>query len=154
MISMGEQKSKIFTLKVTVNQEKNVASMLETAIIHKNIDIFSILAPEPLKGYIFIEAEDVGAVEEAIQGIHNIRGILEGEVDLDEIEHFLEAKPTVTGIEKGDIVEIIGGAFKGEKAKVVRVDESKEELTVELLNAAVPIPITVKGDYVRMIEKR
>jgi len=154
VISMDEQKSKIFTLKVTVNQEKNVASMLETAIIHKNTDIFSILAPEPLKGYIFIEAEDVGAVEEAIQGIHNIRGLLEGEVALDEIEHFLEAKPTVTGIEKGDIVEIIGGAFKGEKAKVVRVDESKEELTVELLNAAVPIPITVKGDYVRMIEKR
>ncbi len=151
---MEERASKIFTVKVTVNQEKNVASMMEAAIKNKGIKVFSILAPEPLKGYIFLEAEDIGAVEEAVEGIHNVRGILEGEVALDEIEHFLEAKPTVTGIEKGDIVEIIGGAFKGEKAKVVRVDESKEELTVELLSAAVPIPITVKGDYVRMIEKR
>ncbi|MEA1994123.1 MAG: transcription elongation factor Spt5 [Euryarchaeota archaeon] len=151
---MDERDSKVFTVKVTINQEKNVASMMEGAVKHKGIKVFSILAPAPLKGYIFLEADDVGAVEEAIQGIHNVRGILDGEVQLNEIEHFLEAKPTVTGIEKDDIIEIIGGAFKGEQAKVIRVDESKEELTVELLSAAVPIPITVKGDYVRMIKKR
>ena len=42
-----------------------------------------------------------------------------------------------------------------QKEVLVRsVDKGKEELTVELLEAMVPIPVTVKGDYVRIIEKK
>ena len=41
---------------------------------------------------------------------------------------------------------VIGSTFKGEKAKVLRVDKQKEEVIVELLEAAVPIPITLKMD--------
>ena len=51
------------------------------------------------------------------------------------------------------IVEIISEPFKKEKAKVVRVDRSKEEVVVELLEATVPIPITVKLDNVRVIRR-
>jgi transcriptional antiterminator NusG len=43
--------------------------------------------------------------------------------------------------------------FKREKAKVVRVDKTKEEVIVELLEAAVPIPITVKLDNVKVIRR-
>jgi transcription antitermination factor NusG len=35
----------------------------------------------------------------------------------------------------------------------VRVDEAKEEVTVEFLDVAVPIPTTVSIDNVRLIEK-
>ena len=49
--------------------------------------------------------------------------------------------------------EIISGPFKGEKARVRRIDESKEEVTVELIEAMIPIPITVRGDHVRVLEK-
>ena len=44
------------------------------------------------------------------------------------------------------------GPFKNEKGKVTRVDEAKEEITIELLEAAIPIPITVPIDSVRVIE--
>jgi transcriptional antiterminator NusG len=144
----------IYALKVTLNQERNVARMLESKIHSRNIDVKSILAPEVLKGYLFIEAEDKGPVEEAIEGLRHVRSILEGEIDFSEIEHFLEAKPSVTGIEKGDIVELIAGPFKGERAKVIRIDVDKEELTIELIEAIVPIPITVRGDYVRIVQKK
>ena len=53
-------------------------------------------------------------------------------------------------IDKGDIVEIIGEPFKKEKAKVLRVDKTKGEVVVSLLNAVVPIPVTVKIDNVRV----
>jgi len=46
-------------------------------------------------------------------------------------------------------VEVIGGAFKGEEAKVNRVDDTNREVTIELLDAAVPIPTTVDIDMVR-----
>lgn len=128
--------------------------MLESKIHSRNIKVQSILAPEVLKGYLFIEAEDKGPVEEAIEGLRHVRSILEGEIEVKEIEHFLEAKPTVTGMEKGDLIELIAGPFKGERAKVIRIDEDKEELTIELIEALVPIPITVRGDYVRIVQKK
>ncbi len=60
----------------------------------------------------------------------------------------------MSGFEPGDIVELIAGPFKGEKAKVVRVDEAKDEIVVELIGSIVPIPVTVRGEYVRLISKR
>jgi transcriptional antiterminator NusG len=144
----------IYALKVTLNQERNVARMLESKIRSRNITVQSILAPEVLKGYLFIEAKDKGPVEEAIEGLRHVRSILEGEIVFEEIEHFLEAKPSVTGIEKGDLIELIAGPFKGERAKVIRIDVDKEELTIELIEAIVPIPITVRGDYVRIVQKK
>jgi transcriptional antiterminator NusG len=36
---------------------------------------------------------------------------------------------------------------------VKRVDSAKEEITVELYESIVPIPITIRGDNVRVVEK-
>jgi transcriptional antiterminator NusG len=78
---------------------------------------------------------------------------VEGETSFNEIEHFLTPKPLVSGIMEGDVVELVAGPFKGEKARVQKIDESKEEITVELFEATVPIPVTVRGDHVRVLEK-
>ncbi|MHC1579281.1 MAG: transcription elongation factor Spt5, partial [Candidatus Alkanophagales archaeon] len=67
--------------------------------------------------------------------------------------HFLTPKPSITGITEGSIVEIISGPLKGERARVKRVDEVKEEVTIELFDAVVPIPITVRGDSVRLLSR-
>ena len=56
-------------------------------------------------------------------------------------------------IKEGDIVEMIGATFKGEKAKVLRVDKQKEEVIVSLLGAAVSFPVTVKIDNVKVIRR-
>ena len=56
-------------------------------------------------------------------------------------------------IQKKDIIEIISGPFIREKAKVSRVNLQKEEVIVELLEAAVPIPITLKLDAVKVIRR-
>ena len=65
----------------------------------------------------------------------------------------LEQVKTPVNIQKNDVVEIISGPFKGENAKVQRIDQIKEEVIVELLEAAVPIPITVKLDSVKVIRR-
>ena len=52
-------------------------------------------------------------------------------------------------IQQKDIVEIITGPFKREQARISRIDKTKEEVVVELLEAAVPIPITLKMDAVK-----
>ena len=46
------------------------------------------------------------------------------------------------------------GPFKGERARVTRVDKHKEEITLELIDAAVPIPITVGVEQVKIVSKQ
>ena len=64
-------------------------------------------------------------------------------------------KPEVQdfNIEIGDIVEMIADHFKNEKGKVMRIDKKKGEIVVSLLGAAVPIPVTVKMDNVKVIRR-
>ena len=56
-------------------------------------------------------------------------------------------------IKEGDIVEMIGATFKGEKAKVQKIDKGKEEVVVNLLGAVVSFPVTVKVDNVKVIRR-
>jgi transcriptional antiterminator NusG len=92
-------------------------------------------------------------VEHTIQNIPHAKAVVKGASSIAEVQHFLAPKPVVTGISEGDIVELISGPFKGERARVKRVDETKEEITVELSEAMVPIPVTVRGDIVRVLSK-
>jgi transcriptional antiterminator NusG len=55
-------------------------------------------------------------------------------------------------LQEGQQVEIISGPFKGEKAKITRVNQSKEEVTVELLEAAVKIPVTIKAENIKVTQ--
>ncbi|MEM3699238.1 MAG: transcription elongation factor Spt5, partial [Archaeoglobaceae archaeon] len=51
-------------------------------------------------------------------------------------------------------VEVTVGPFKGERGIVQRVDSTRNEITIELLEAVVPIPVTVKAENVRVVEKK
>ena len=44
-------------------------------------------------------------------------------------------------------------SFKGERARVTNVAENKEEVTVELFDAQIPIPITIRADQVRVTQR-
>lgn len=79
--------------------------------------------------------------------------MIKGASNIGEVEHFLSPAGSVIGINEGAIIELISGPFKGEKARVKRVDVAKEEITLELFEAMVPIPITVRGDHVRVLSK-
>jgi transcriptional antiterminator NusG len=144
---------KFFAVKTTANQERIVANLMELAVKKYNLDVYSILAPKELKGYVIVEAKDIQNVRRAVAGVPHVRGILGGDIPFKEVEHFLTPRRAVEQIKEGYKVEIISGPFKGEQAIVKRVDPSKNEITVELLEAVVPIPITVKADHVRVIEK-
>lgn len=144
----------IYALKTTINQEKTVVGMVEHKAKKAKIGVVSVLSPGELRGYVLIEAMDREALEKLIKGVPHARGLVDGETALAEVEHFLTPKPTTTGIAEGDIVELVQGPFKGEKARVQRIDEGKEEITVELFEAMVPIPVTVRGDHVRVLQKK
>jgi len=148
--------NRIFAIKTTSKQERTVADNILKAIETKATDIkvASIIAPNELRGYVLIETpEQRNRIEQLVELIAHARVVTKGETTLAEVGHFLIPKPVVAGIDEGTIVELIAGPFKGEKAVVKRVDSAKEEITVELYESVVPIPITVRGDNVRVVEK-
>jgi len=147
------EESPIYVVKTTANQERAVANLLEKITKKEHLDIRAILAPDELKGYVLVEASRPEVVDQAIQTLPHARALVKGQSSFSEVEHFLTPNLTVTGISEGSIVELISGPFKGEKARVKRIDETHEEITVELFEAMVPIPITVRGDNVRVLKR-
>lgn len=145
--------SRIFAVKTTANQERAVANSLERRAKKEKFDVRAILVPAELKGYILVETTIPEIIEQAIATITHARSVVKGSSSFADVEHFLTPKPAVTGISEGAIIELIAGPFKGEKARVKRVDAAKEEITVELFEAMVPIPVTVRGDHVRILSK-
>jgi transcriptional antiterminator NusG len=142
----------ILAIKTSIGHERAVADTLYLRAQKKDTGIYSILAPEKLRGYVLVETINPDGLSKFVKGIKRARGVVEGDIPFAEIDHFLTPKPLVAGIVVGDIVELIAGPFKGEKARVQQIDESKEEITVELFEAVVPIPITIRGDHVRVLE--
>jgi transcriptional antiterminator NusG len=155
MMDMAESTNRIYAIKTTAKQERTVADNIEKVIRdQKDIHVVAVMAPEELRGYVLVESPDsLARIEQLIELIPHARAVVHGSTALSEVEHFLVPKPVVSGIAEGTIVEIIAGPFKGEKAVVKRIDSGKEEITVELYESMVPIPITVRGDSVRIVER-
>jgi transcriptional antiterminator NusG len=144
----------IYVYRVTTGQEKIILNMLMKKAKKENLKIYSIAHFEDLKGYILTEAEDEISARQAGIKIPHIKGVLEKPMDIKEIDSLIEAsKPSSFNISKGDIVELIAGPFKGEKAKVIKVDTNKDEITVELSEVVVPIPVTIKANTVKIFQK-
>jgi len=141
----------IWTIRTTVGRENAVVETLSNKIRNTGASVSAILHPDELKGYLFIEGEAVG-IEKAIQGVPHIRGLIRKDVSIGDLKKFLDTRKVEIKVARGDIIEITGGPFKNEKGKVTRVDESKEEITVELLEAAIPIPVTVPLSGVRLVQ--
>ena len=150
---MEESKTHIFALRTTANREDQVMDFLTSNVKKKVLEVYAIIRPHGMRGYIFLEAATRIAAEQAAFNVPYARGILPKEIEYKEIEHMLEQVKRDIDIRKNDIVEIISGPFKREQAKITRLDKAKEEVVVELLEAAVPIPITVKLDAVKVIRR-
>ncbi len=144
---------KIFAVKTTTGQERNVARLIATKVEMTHIPIKALLVPDTLKGYVFIEADGPHLVEEAIAGVRHVRSRIPGLISFNEIERYIVRKPVMEDLNEDDVVEITGGPFKGMRAKITRLDKSKGEVTLELLEATFTLPITVHSDYVKLVEK-
>ena len=144
----------IFAVKTTASQERTVADMIAN---REEPEIHAVLAPDSLTSYVMVEADNNAVIERVLEEIPHARGLVgsggsAGQSSMAEVEHFLSPTPDVEGIAEGDIVELVSGPFKGEKARVQRIDEGKDQVTVELYEATVPIPVTVRGDQIRVLD--
>lgn len=157
---------KIYAVRATAGQENVVARLIYQEVasrekkgrVDEGEKIYSVLYTTGLKGYVLVEADNPGTVEDIARETPKTRGLLQkrgaaGVISIEELEKTLMPTPVVQEVDKGDLVELIAGPFKKEKARVARVDKDKDEITVELIEAAVPIPVVVKGDDIKILKK-
>ena len=149
-----EISTKIFSIKTQVGKEQNSADLLINRSKRSDLHIASILVTPELRGYIFVEGYDKERLKDVIKTISYARTVLDGDIPVNQIEHFLIPTSAVAKIAEGDVVEMVSGPFRGETAKVTHIDDAKEEITVELFESVVPIPITVRGEQVRVVKRK
>ena len=142
----------IYAVKTIIGRENVVLEAMVGKIKARALGIKSMVRAEEIKGYVFIEGE-LKDIENLIKEIPHARGILRKPVPISDIKKFLQPKKVEIKINEGDIVEVIGGPFKGEKGKVTRFDAVKNEVTMELIEVTVPIPVTVNAGLVKVIKK-
>lgn len=139
----------LYAYRVTAGQEAIVSDLLVKKIEKTGAAIKAIIVAPKLRGYVLVEAPEDITAKSIIANVPHIKGALHKPMQVSDITELLESKPQEIVLNKGDLVEIVAGAFKGEKAKVVRID--KEDVTVELIEVAVPIPVTIKANTLRVL---
>ncbi len=144
-----------FSVRTTVGQESLVVDMLKKKLEAEELNVHSLTVIPGLKGYILIEGDNEITIRRAINDVPHIKGkgIVGGEIKIDELTSLLEAKPLMHTLKTGLKVQIVSGPFKGDKAVITRVNETKEEITVELLEAAVKMPMTLKAENIRILQE-
>lgn len=142
----------IYTIKTVVGRENIVADSIATKVKIEQLNISSLVHPEEIRGYLFIEG-DIEDIEKIVKMVPHVRGLIKKPVDIKDIRRFLQPRKVEVDIAEKDLVEVIGGPFKGEKGKVTRYDKVKREVTIELIDVAVPIPVTISVEFVKLLKR-
>ena len=143
----------LFVYRITAGQERVVADVLYNKVQKEKVPVYSIAVIEELRGYLLAEALDEISARQAAMRIPHIKGVLRKPMGSEELNTLIESKQAPIKFNRGDIVELVSGPFKGEKARVIKIDDAKEEVTVELTEVAVPIPVTIKMNTIRIYRK-
>jgi len=142
----------VYAVKTIIGRENVVMEAIANKAKVNNLAVKALVHPEEIKGYIFVEGESKD-IQDIVREIPHARGLIKEPVDISQIKKMIETKKKEILLREGDIVEVVGGPFKGEKGKVTRFDKDKGEVTIELIEVTVPIPITVNAGLVSVIQK-
>jgi len=143
-----------YIVRTNPGKEDKFIDAIENMLSKKeNTGIFAVFRPETVVGYIFVEGESLTKVVDSLRNIPNNKGVIRKPILFNELAKYFEKDGEVVVVHERDVVEIIAGPFKGDKARVIRIVPGKDELVIEPLGMAVPIPITLNKDDIRVVKE-
>lgn len=149
---MEAEESQFYIIRTVPSKESRFIDMIEKMISKKEgHGIRSVFSPESVKGYVFVECTVLSSLIDAIRSVPNNKGVIKTPISFDEVSKYFEKEGEAVIVHERDLVEVIAGPFKGDKARVVRKIAGKDEVVIEPLNTPVPIPITLSVDDLRVI---
>lgn len=148
----------VYAVRTTSGRELDVAFIVEHRVLEKvekgeTTGIKSIFVAPDVRGYIFIESTSLEEVYKVISNIKYVKAVRPLKVQPREVVEMLKPKLVEEEVNVGDEVEITRGPFRGMRAKVLSIDKSKGTVTINLLEVAFSIPITVQISYVKKVKR-
>lgn len=147
------RRPRFYVLRTTAGQEYNVAVMVRNRIMGGKYKVYSIVVVPGLKGMVIVEADAPYEAQRAAYGLKHFKGLVRGAISLEDVEKMIKPKPMIEQINVGDIVEIIRGPFTGMKGRVVEVDKSRNEIRVEIVEAAFLLPAIINAEDVKIVQR-
>ena len=143
----------IYLFRAKKGQEKSLAKLADLKGSKKDSGVYAVLLSEAHKGYAFVEGDSQMKVETSLAGVKPLsaRAVGTDAVPIEELSGLLNPRPAIEGLEIGAIVQIVDGPFKGLKAKLTRVEDSSQDITVEVLESSMTLPIRIHADYVKKV---
>ena len=150
----AHRRSGFYAVRTTARQELNIALIMEARVASQGLEVYSIIVPPDVKGYVILETPGVHVIYSVIKDLRHVKGHAPGVMSDEEVQRFVSPKPVIETLEPGEEVEIIAGPFKGMRAKVIRIELPSNEVVLNVLESAYPLQVTVPGDYVKPLRKR
>ncbi len=151
---MEGEESEYYVLRTVPSKESKYLDNIQKVLSKKEgHGVRAVFSPETVKGYVFAEAIKLSSLVDVLRGVPNNKGVIQKPISFAEVSKYLEKEGEKVTVHERDIVEVIAGPFKGDKAKVVRIVAGKDEIVIEPINAPVPIPITLTIDDVRVLKE-
>lgn len=142
-----------YIVRTAPGKEDKFISSAESMLAKKeDHGIYAIFRPESVNGYLFVEAQSLTKVVDSLRNVPNNKGVIRKTIKFEELAKYFEKDGEQVIVHERDIIEIIAGPFKGDKARVIRIVPGKDELVIEPLGMSVPIPITLSIDSIRVIK--
>jgi len=143
--------SKFYALKVMGGYEEKVALILGERAKALNLDVRSVVFSKDYKNVVFVEVGDVTDLYYLIKGVRYVRGRRPIPVTIDDVIKLVKPAVTEVVVERGQLIQVIGGPFKGMKGRVIEVRKSDVDIT--LLEGDSKIVVTVPIDQVKPISE-
>jgi len=117
-----------FPIRTVSGKELDVAILIEARAKSTNAEIYSVIVPPRIKGFVIVEAPASYVIYDVIRGIKHVKGSPGRKISEEEITKLIKPVPVIDLIEVGDIVKLVAGPFKGMRARVEGKDKEKNEV--------------------------
>lgn len=151
---MENKESEYYIIRTIPSKESKFVDAIEKVVSKKEgHGIRSVFSPETVKGYIFAEVESLTSLIDSLRGVPNFKGVIQKPLSFDELDKYFDKEGEKVVVNERDVVEVVAGPFKGDKARVIRIVPGKDEVVIEPINTPVPIPITLNIDDIRVLKE-
>ncbi len=147
-----KRSSRFYAIPVTGSMETRVALVFAERVQVMGLDVRSIIVPAGMKGYVIVELGDPGDLYDLIRGVRNVKRRRPLLMKQEEVLKLAKPVVEIPELKRNQIVEIIGGPFKGMRGRVVEVYESRGEVDLVLLESEFHMVITVPIEQVKPAE--
>ena len=149
---MPNKSSKIYAISVVGGYEEKVAMIFAERAHTLNLNIKSIVYSEDLKGTVIVELGDPKDLYYLIRGVKNVKRRKPIQINVQDVARLLRPPISIPTLEKGQLIEVIGGPFKGMKGRVVEIYPSRSEADITLLEGDSKILVTIPLEYMKVSE--